>query len=156
MSLIIDKGKDILCMRFVNVGGNDCINEHQKIMNEKGFVWFGKIGNKPTAKALDKMLSEKSNFILLKEPKNAYICEFEAYSDKKPREGEFPDYYTTEILPTRHFSLWFKLVAIRHVEDLSLLNSVVLKSSRSPVLETTKKSMASHFYTVAKEELHFK
>jgi len=38
MSLIIEKGKDILCMRFVNVGGYDCIDEHIKILDKKGYV----------------------------------------------------------------------------------------------------------------------
>lgn len=155
MSLIIEKGKDILCMRFVNVGGYDCIDEHLKVMDKKGYVWFGKIGNKPTNKALVKMLEEESNYILLKEPQNAYICRFEAYSDKMPADGDYPDYYKTEILPTRHFSLWFKLVYIKKVDDMNLLSSVVLKSSRSPILETTSKSMASHFYTVTREEINF-
>ena len=113
MSLIIGKGKDILCMRFVNVGGYDCIDEHLKVMDKKGYVWFGKIGNKPTDKALVKMLEEESNYILLKEPQNAYICRFEAYSENMPSEDEYPDYYKKEILPTRYFSLWFKLVYIK-------------------------------------------
>ena len=38
---------------------------------------------------------------------------------------------------------------------MNRLNSVVLKSSRAPILETTRKSMASHFYTVTREEIEF-
>lgn len=153
--MIIEKGKDILCMRFANLGGHDCIDEHKKVINEKGFVWFGKIGNKPTDKALDKMIENESKYILLKEPQKAYICRFESYSHEIPAADEFPNYYSTEILPTRSFSIWFKLASIMEVDNLSVLNNIVLKSSRNPILETTKKSMASHFYTVTRENIDF-
>lgn len=150
--LIIEKGKDILCIRFVNVGGYDCILEHKNLLIKNGFVWFGKIGNKPTDKALKKMIAENTNYILLKEPVKAYICTFETYQHDQPLEG-FPSYYTTEILPNRKFSIWFKILSIKEVKNLNVLNDVVLKSSRSPVLETVRRSMASHFYTVTKKEV---
>lgn len=139
MSLNIEKGRDILCMRFLNVGGYDCIDEHLKIMDKKGYVWLGKIGNKPTDKALNKMLEDDSKFILLKEPQNAYICKFEAYSENMPEEGGYSSYYKTEILPEREFSLCFKLVYIKKVEDMSTLSCVVVKSSRAQILEIAKK-----------------
>ncbi len=139
-------------MRFVNVGGYDCIEEHKILLNLNESVWFGKIGNKPTDKALKKMIDDKSNYILLKEPSKAYICTFETYQYDIPSEG-YPAYYATEILPNREFSIWFKLQSIKEVKDLSVLNDVVLKSSRSPILETTRKSMASHFYAVTKREV---
>jgi hypothetical protein len=150
--MIIEKGKDMLCMRFVNVGGYDCIEEHKTLLNKNGFVWFGKIGNKPTDRALEKMIQDKSNYILLKDPSKAYICTFETYQYDMPTDG-FPAYYSTEILPNRKFSIWFKLLYITEVTDLSVLNDIVLKSSRSPILETARKSMASHFYTVTKREV---
>ena len=150
--LIIEKGKDILCMRFVNVGSYDCIEEHKTLLNKNGFVWFGKIGNKPTDKALNRMIEDNSNYVLLKEPKKAYICTFETYQHDIPSEG-YPAYYSTEILPNREFSIWFKLLSINEVKDFSVLNDIVLKSSRSPILETARKSIASHFYTVTRQEV---
>jgi len=61
--------------------GLDCIQEHQKIMNELEYVWFGKIGNKPDRKILNKTIKNDFNYVLLKESKKAYICQFEAYSE---------------------------------------------------------------------------
>lgn len=43
MSLIVEKGTEILCVKFVNVGGFDYVREHNQILSKKGFVWFGKI-----------------------------------------------------------------------------------------------------------------
>ena len=152
--LNIDKGKDILCIRFVNVGGIDCILAHKELILNNGYVWFGKIGNKPTEKVLNRMIEENTNYIMLKEPAKAYICTFETYQHNQPSEG-FPAYYSTEILPTRNFSIWFKLLSIKEITDLSVLTDVVLKSSRSPILETARKSMASHFYTVTRKDIVF-
>jgi hypothetical protein len=149
----IEKGSEILCIRFVNIGENDCIQEHLNIIKSLGYVWFGKIGTKPMIKKLDKIRDNQSNYILLKDPKNAYICEFDAFSDSQPNDNEFPKYYKSEILPTRVFSIWFKLTSIKKISDVDSLNQIVLKSSRSPILETTRSSMASFFYTVARREI---
>lgn len=154
IDIFIERGKDILCVRFVDIGGFDCIQEHLELIKKHGHVWFGKIGNKPTAKVLNRMIEEKSNYILLKDPKNAFICEFEAFSETKPDNCEFPIYYQTEIMPTRNFSIWFKLTSIVKVHDLNSLNNVVLKSSFNPILETARRSMASHFYTVTLKDIN--
>jgi len=50
LKINIEKGKEILCLKFANAYGLDCIQEHQKIMDELGYVWLGKIGNKPACK----------------------------------------------------------------------------------------------------------
>ena len=50
-------------------------------MNELEYVWFGKIGNKPDRKILNKTIKNDFNYVLLKESKKAYICQFEAYSE---------------------------------------------------------------------------
>lgn len=149
----IEEGKEILCIRFVNVGGYDCIEEHQNMINSIGYVWFGKIGSKPATKILEKMINNKSNYILLKDPKNAYICKFDAFSLSMPKDNEFPNYYKSEFINRKNFSIWFKLIVIKRVEDLRKLNVVVVKSSLSPILETTNRSMASFFYTVTRQDI---
>lgn len=151
--ILIEKGKNLICLRFVNLGGFDCIEEHTKLINKIGYVWFAKIGNKPASKIIQKMMDDETPYLLLKDPQNAYVAEFIEFSEVEPSEGEYPEYYKTEISPSRKISVWFKLTSIKRVEDLMILNNVVLKSSRSPILETTKKSMASHFFTVAKSDI---
>lgn len=155
LEINITKGKEILCLRFANVGGLDCIQEHIKILNKSGYVWFGKIGNKPSSKILNEMIENKSNYILLKEPKKACICQFEVYGDGVPDISEYPNYYNTEILPTRQFSIWFKLTSIIKVNSMSELDNIVVKSSRSPILETSRKSMNSQFYTITTKDINF-
>lgn len=150
----IEKGKEILCIRFVNIGGYDCIQEHLKLINSSGYVWFGKIGIKPMKKKLEKMIKDNSKYILLKEPKNAYFCEFDTFSELSPQDNNFPSYYRSHIMPNRNFSIWFKLTSIRKIEDIDALNQIVLKSSRCPILETTRSSMASLFYTVARRDIN--
>lgn len=153
IDIFIEKGKDILCIKFTNIGGFDCIEKHLQLIKKYGYVWFGKIGNKPAEKTLNRMIEEKSNYILLKDSENAFLCEFEAFSEINPDNSKFPKYYQTEIMPTRNFSIWFKLVSIIQIHDLTILNDVVLKTSFNPILETASKSMASHFYTVTRKDI---
>jgi len=155
INIKIQKGKSILCLRFANVGGFDCIDEHIKMLEKNGFVWFGKIGSKPASKALNEMIADNSRYILLKEPKKSYICEFENYKEDMPDKNLFPDYYNTEILPNRKFSIWFKIISILEVNETEKLNSIIVKKSRSPILETARKSMSSHFNTIAKDDVEF-
>lgn len=155
LKINIEKGKEILCLKFANADGLDCIQEHQKIMNELGYVWLGKIGNKPAYKTLYKMVINNSAYILLKESKKAYICQFKSYSERIPYTSEYPNYYNTEISPNIKYSIWFKLTSIIEVNNIKILDNIVVKSSRSPILETMKKSMASHFNTITIENIDF-
>lgn len=153
--MLIERGKDILCIRFSDVGDYDCIREHLEILNNIGYVWFGKIGNKPASSIIEKMQKEKSNYILLKDARNSYICTFDSFQHHEPKKEQFPNYYLSEILPSRLFSVWFRLTSISKINDIEILDSIVTKSSWSPFLETARKSMASHFYTTTKNDIIF-
>jgi|APSaa5957512622_1039677.scaffolds.fasta_scaffold100165_3 hypothetical protein len=100
------------------------------------------------------MVTEDSKYLLLKKPGNAYICEFEDISEETPNSG-YPEYYKTEIFPNRQFSIWFKLISIKEINNIDLLNHVITKSSLNPILESTARSIAPHFFTFTKEEIDF-
>ncbi len=151
--ILIEKGKKLICIRFVDLGGFDCIGEHNKLIKQNGYVWFAKIGNKIATKVVEKMIDDETPYLLLKDPRKAYIAEFSEFCEVTPSDGGYPDYYKTEIPQSRIISTWFQLTSIKKVDDLAILNDVVLISSRRPILETTKKSMASHFFIVAKSDI---
>lgn len=132
--MLIEKGKNLICVRFVNLCGFDCVKEHNDLIERSGYVWFAKIGNKPAIKIMQKMIDDKTPYLLLKDPRNAYVAEFSEFREAKPSDGDYPEYYKTEIPPSRKISVWFKLKSIKRVENLNLLKNIILKSSRSPIL----------------------
>jgi hypothetical protein len=74
--LDIKKVKDILCMRFANVGGYNCIEEHKKTLNDKGYVWLEKLGINQQVKYWIKCWRRIQIIYFLKKPTSSYICTF--------------------------------------------------------------------------------
>lgn len=155
--MLIKNRTDMLCLRFVNVGNFDCINKHIEIIDEKGYVWFGKIGVKPSLSRLENMINEGVGYIILKSPEKEYFCKYEQYSFDKPEKNMYPNYYDDKsLLGHRDFSIWFKLIEIIEVKDKSVMDKVVVKSSMQPILPVTKRSMTSLFYVMNRDEITFK
>lgn len=151
--MFVNKGSEILCLRYVDVGGFDCIKEHLKVIDQKGYVWFGKIGNKPMASKLRRILREGDGYLLLKSPRKSHLCIFNSFSEESPENADYPEYYSSEILPDRQFSMWFRITSISDALGPTVLRNIILISSRSTIVETAQASMASHFYTVAKIDI---
>lgn len=46
--MIVKERDKLLLIRYSDLKGIDCMKEHIEVLNEKGYVWFGKIGSVPT------------------------------------------------------------------------------------------------------------
>ena len=153
--MILSKDSKQLLLKFGYLHGIDCIEEHQNVINKLGYVWFGKIGAKPKFGTIEKMLDSevKSNFIILKSTKECYLCKFDKYSLTIPENG-FPEYYISRLrMKSDTFSIWFRIIEMKKVSNLTSLQEIVVESSRNPLLVACKQSMAAHFFTVANKDI---
>lgn len=150
----IKQKTDMLCLRFVDVGKLDCIDEHKAIIKKNDYVWFGKIGVKPAKSKVEAMLDDGNGYIMLKKPNGVYLCEFDAFSNDKPEDHEYPTYYNNKnLIGEREFSMWFRIREILEFEDKEILNEIIIKSSREKFMITANKSMSSLFYVVNRKEI---
>ena len=102
----------------------DVIEKHQEVINERGYCWFGKIGNIPSSWILNRVFEEEESYLLLYRKDAAFICKLLAYSTRKPLEG-IPKYYDEEgIYP----SIYFKLEYINPCDKALLHNSIVVST----------------------------
>lgn len=153
--MILYKGSKQLLLKFGYLHGIDCIQEHQNVINNLGYVWFGKIGIRPKSSIIDKMLDSelKSNFIILKSAKECYLCHFDKYSLISPENG-FPEYYISHLRMTSDtFSIWFRITEMKKISDLTSLQEIVVESSGNPLLVACRQSMAAHFFTIANKDI---
>lgn len=155
LSMNIKKNTEMLCLRFTDVGTIDCIEEHKKLIEDIGYVWFGKIGVKPGEGKVKSILSDGIGYLILKKPDGVYICKFDEYSYISPSDYEYPSYYNDkELLGMREFSMWFRISEVKEFNDNDKLRDIVVKSSRETFMVTANKSMSSLFYVVNKKEIN--
>jgi len=146
--LKIIKGTQLLCLRFADIKHIDTISKHKEMIIQRGYVWFGKIGSKPSEESINKMIENDSRYIILKDSKRTFICEFEEYTTDANKVDYYPAYYDSEILTSRIIKIWFKLTSVIQVVEQFPLDSIVLKNTRRPLLEAVKVSMSPMFHTV--------
>ena len=151
--MFIEKGKELVCLRYADFKGIDTIEEHNELIEKQGYAWFGKAGSKPKVDRLDIMLENKPAFIILKSKVGYFICEFEEYSLDRPNDGDYPEYYKDHVLSDMHISMWFKILKIKKVLDTMKMEKIVVSSSKRTVPDVIRHSMSSSFYTKAIENI---
>lgn len=110
-----------LILRYSTGLNKNCIHEHQEVLNELGYCWFGKIGNIPSNKILNAVFKEEHPMIVLYKKGAAFICEMETSSERKPQNG-YPLYYDTEgVFP----SIYFKLISMEVCDECLFHESIV-------------------------------
>ena len=103
-----------IALRFGETFSPECgtIAAHQKIIDERGFVWYGKLGAIVSAKAIEEMMqNEDPKFLLINSGKaDRYWAHFIEVSKDKPSAGEYPAYYAekAELMKT-----WFKMITFK-------------------------------------------
>ena len=138
--MVLKEGKLLLVIRFSDPKTIDTIVEHQKILNAKGEVWFGKIGKSPSKNFMNSQLNENDFNILLVNKNDYYIASCKDISFDSPEN--YPQYYNT-YLSTVNFGVWFKLTMIEKIPYNSTIDSMVVDSSGNYLRDALKQSMNS-------------
>ena len=132
-----------LALRFSDTfaprGGT--IKEHEKIINSRGFVWYGKLGNKISPKIFNEILSSGPVRILMIKASSTerYWATLEevSYEEKK----EHPSYYGWDTL---NMKTWLKITKIEKAPD-DILEKCIIPSTGNRLSDIYKRSMGSYF-----------
>ena len=151
--MIIKSNTDIFVLRFSDKNNINTILEHKKILDEKGYVWYGKIGITPLKRYFDERLKDNSTLILLTQPGNYYIAECVEYKLDKPKKGEYPIYYDSVEFSGFLFTSWYKLTSITKVSNKDVLENIVIKSSGNYLRSSLQGSMSPMFKAKTTKEI---
>ena len=151
----IKPNTDIFVLRFADKEKMNTIEEHLKLLNSNGHVWFGKIGITPLKSYLDTQLKNGKMFILLTKPGKYYIAECDKFSFEKPNEDYYPQYYREGKFINFKFSSWYRLTKIKEVPNRIVLESIIIKSSGSYLRSALQGSMSPMFKAITVEEIDY-
>ncbi len=122
---------------------NGTIQAHHDILLDKGYVWYGKMGNPISPKVVEMILKNDDPRFLLIHSGNVerYWIHIDQISRKRPSDDEFPAYYR-EIADG--FKTWFRVVKIELAEK-NVVGKCKVASSGAPLSDASRQSMSPYF-----------
>lgn len=142
---------ETIALRFSeNFSPNEgTIKAHEQLINELGFVWYGKLGSAVSKKNIEKILSSKEPRILLIKSGGierywAYISEI---STSTPPICEIPEYYRND---AQKFHCWFKVNKIV-LAPKNIMSFCTVSSSNRSLSEASKYSLSPYFVITVEE-----
>ena len=134
-----------IAMRFSdNLAPKDgTIAEHKRIIEEKGFVWYGKFGAKVSEKTCAEIMSNESKRVLLihSGTDKRYWLFLEEISYDLPKLLDIPEYYR-DIAGS--IKTWFKVLSIEKASK-DVMSHCTVASSGNPLSNASKHSMSPVF-----------
>ena len=130
----------------------DFLTVHQLLIDEYGFVWFGKKGNRGLSQNLYNCIKQHK-VLLIRDSKinnyKTYLCTVQEISSHKPTIS-IPMYYhqfNDLIIP------WFKVTNIKEIDKHLIEEKFSAVSSDIPLKRTLSKSMCPFFYIKPKKNI---
>ena len=134
-----------IALRFSNNFAPDIgtIRAHEELINETGFVWYGKLGSKIAVKvATDIMKNEFPRILLIH---SGAAARYWAYIDKTqnevPERDGIPEYYRNR---ADDFKSWFRVVRFEEAPK-DILSNCFVASSHAPLSYASRHSMSPYF-----------
>lgn len=120
------------------------IKLHQEIINNNGYVWYGKFGNTLSQKNIDLLMSQPDRkFLLIKSGfPDRYWAYFDEIVKDKPKDiNNIPEYYRNN---TDKIKCWFKIRKIERTEN-NVMSKFIIFSSKMPLSEASIHSLNPYF-----------
>ena len=141
-------GDRVLLLRYSDIGDVKTIDEHELIINEFGYCWFGKFGKKPSDKYLKHFLElEEPRIVLFTRFKGkgiAHYCKCIGITSQRPSDG-VPKYYKENLYETdREPVVYFKITELKPLNE-DALSQYVVSSSGKEIAHDLKKSLSSYY-----------
>ena len=134
-----------IALRFGETFSPECgtIKAHQYVIDQLGYVWYGKLGSSISDKVINDIVKEKEKKILLIHSGSIdrYWAYYDEISKSVPDLG-IPSYYKDN---ADKFKVWFKITKIEKAEK-DVMSKYVVISSQNMLSEASKKSMNPCFY----------
>lgn len=140
-SITIKRGGQFLMLKISSPAGVSFLEEHQKLISKKQYVWFCRFGK---CNLLVNSIGKDGMYLFVKESKKngggRYLLEFSEVTSDAPKNG-YPEYYD-ELSAEK--SLWFKVTAIHKLSDDFEKHFETSSSGNS--LDSVYRSMCNSFY----------
>ncbi len=134
-----------IALRFSNnlAPEDGTIEEHNKLINQFGYAWYGKFGAKVSEKIREEIMSSKDKKVLLihSGTTNRYWLHIDDISYKTPELKAIPEYYR-DIAGT--VKTWFKVIRIEAAEK-NVMSKCLVTSSGNTLSNVSKHSMSPYF-----------
>ncbi len=134
-----------IALRFAdNIAPKDgTIAEHEKIIEQFGYVWYGKFGARVSEKARNDIMSADDKRVLLihSGTSKRYWLRVDDISYETPELSGIPEYYR-DIAGT--VKTWFRVTQIEKA-DKSVMAKCTVSSSGSPLSAVSRHSMSPYF-----------
>lgn len=122
---------------------NGTIEEHVKIIREKGYVWYGKMGTPISQKVSEMLMSnDEPCFLLIHSGAiERYWVYFNEISRERPEYEDFPTYYHSL---ADNCKSWFRVNRIEPAEK-GVVGKCKVISSGAVLSEASRHSMSPYF-----------
>ena len=134
-----------IALRFSNIfaPAEGTICAHEAMIIKNGYVWYGKLGSKVSAKVKDDILSDADPMILLIHSGSTgrYWAHIDKIQNETPPTDEIPSYYSNR---AGDFATWFR---VRRFEEAprNILSQCFVVSSGTALSSVSRHSMSPYF-----------
>lgn len=134
-----------IALRFGEQFSPPCgtIAAHQRIIDELGYVWYGKLGGVVSQAIVKSILqSNDPRILLINSGKiDRYWAHVVDFSTTRPPEIEYPVYYQSK---ADRMKCWFKISAFERADNDVMAHCFVCSSKRV-LSEVSRSSMSPYF-----------
>ena len=134
-----------IALRFSNNFAPDIgtICAHNQLIDELGYVWYGKLGSKISAKVSTDIIKNETPKILLIH--SGQLARYWAYIDKTqnevPERERIPEYYRSR---AEEFKSWFRVIRFEEAPK-DILSHCFVASSHALLSNASRHSMSPYF-----------
>ena len=134
-----------IALRFGEHFSPECgtIAAHQNLIDELGYVWYGKMGNPVATRIVDELKAQEDTRILLVNSGKAdrYWAHVAEIQKETPNLSGIPEYYRNM---TDKFKTWFKVTSFEPAPR-DIMSKCYVVSSGAALGEVSKHSMSPYF-----------
>ena len=134
-----------IALRFGEHFSPECgtIAAHQQIIDELGYVWYGKMGNPVATRIVDELLTlDDTKILLINSGKtDRYWAHISEIKKETPERDAIPSYYRDN---TEKFKTWFKVMSFEPAPK-DIMSRCHVVSSGAVLGEVSKHSMSPYF-----------
>lgn len=119
------------------------IVKHQEIINEIGYVWYGKLGTAVSNTVISQILGNKEPRILLihSGAMGRYWAFIDAVQRETPEASAIPTYYRDK---AEKFNTWFRVIRFEDAPK-NILSQCTVVSSGVTLSQASRHSMSPYF-----------
>lgn len=134
----MEKDKRYLILKYGENEIQETAKKHMKVIEDKGYCWFGKLGRALSSKAQSIVMDTNRIFFYVKG--HLYFGEVEEISTKQPN-GNVPEYYQEYFYDRFEFpSMYLKLNRLVEV-DVKVLEDLYVDTTKKTVVESILRCM---------------